>query len=348
MSGPPTGSGVVGPAPGSGRCVGCGAGFHGNPLAPSWVCSHCGRTNLNAGVWAASGLVPPAPPPIVQPAGPFVVEHDRPCARCGYNLRGLTAEGVCPECGAQVARSLKGNLLEFASPEYLRSLYRGATLVIAGSIAKIVLGIFVTIVLVAVQGISQAAAGGGIGGRWTEVVPKMVEVFTAGVIACGWWLFSAPDPAMVGGDEGATARKWVRWLIVAEFAFSIGQLMVELIPGASAAVRSIVSPAGGLNLNLTGVMIAALLVAGGALLADVGRIIATVAYVRTLAPRVPDGRLAADAKRNLWLLPVLSTVGVIACGIGPLVSLVLYLVMMSKCRSRLREILARAEALPDA
>jgi len=32
--------------------------------------------------------------------------EDLPCVRCGYNLRGLKAEGNCPECGASVGKSL--------------------------------------------------------------------------------------------------------------------------------------------------------------------------------------------------------------------------------------------------
>ncbi len=36
---------------------------------------------------------------------------DHACARCGYNLRGLTRGGLCPECAAPVGDSLRGNLL---------------------------------------------------------------------------------------------------------------------------------------------------------------------------------------------------------------------------------------------
>ncbi|MHC4415206.1 MAG: hypothetical protein ACYS0G_07980 [Planctomycetota bacterium] len=30
------------------------------------------------------------------------------CSRCGYDLRGLSAAGTCPECGTPVERSLHG------------------------------------------------------------------------------------------------------------------------------------------------------------------------------------------------------------------------------------------------
>ncbi len=36
---------------------------------------------------------------------------DAPCVHCGYDLRGLPANGRCPECGTAIARSIRGDLL---------------------------------------------------------------------------------------------------------------------------------------------------------------------------------------------------------------------------------------------
>jgi hypothetical protein len=35
---------------------------------------------------------------------------DVPCGRCSYNLRGLSRTGRCPECGMQVAESIRARL----------------------------------------------------------------------------------------------------------------------------------------------------------------------------------------------------------------------------------------------
>ncbi|UCF34303.1 MAG: hypothetical protein JSV78_03165, partial [Phycisphaerales bacterium] len=35
-----------------------------------------------------------------------VADSDRPCVNCGYNLRGLAKDGVCPECGTPISFSL--------------------------------------------------------------------------------------------------------------------------------------------------------------------------------------------------------------------------------------------------
>ena len=34
------------------------------------------------------------------------IEQDVPCAGCGYDLRGLSPEGNCPECGFGIAKSV--------------------------------------------------------------------------------------------------------------------------------------------------------------------------------------------------------------------------------------------------
>lgn len=54
------------------------------------------------------------------------VTIDAPCARCGYNLRGLMCDGRCPECAAPVEHSLCGDELIHASPEWIDTLARGA------------------------------------------------------------------------------------------------------------------------------------------------------------------------------------------------------------------------------
>lgn len=40
-------------------------------------------------------------------AEPIAIDEDVPCGGCGYNLRTLSKEGVCPECSRSVAESLR-------------------------------------------------------------------------------------------------------------------------------------------------------------------------------------------------------------------------------------------------
>jgi hypothetical protein len=53
------------------------------------------------------------------------IEHDWPCMGCGYNLRMLNREGRCPECGLEVAQSLRQSPLQAADPRWVRRMTWG-------------------------------------------------------------------------------------------------------------------------------------------------------------------------------------------------------------------------------
>ena len=62
--------------------------------------------------------------PRVDSQGTIVM--DTPCVSCGYNLRGLSVEGRCPECSAVVSRTLDPRRLRFSDPRWLTRLRVGA------------------------------------------------------------------------------------------------------------------------------------------------------------------------------------------------------------------------------
>ncbi len=66
-----------------------------------------------------------------------VVGEDRPCLSCGYNLRSISVGGVCPECGAPAADSLRSDLLTHAPQAYVARLRRGAWLVMLGMLCTV-------------------------------------------------------------------------------------------------------------------------------------------------------------------------------------------------------------------
>jgi hypothetical protein len=64
------------------------------------------------------------------------IEVDVPCERCGYNLRGLTAPGRCPECGRDLERSYwawrrRTQPLPPPDPQWVRRIREGAWLSVA-------------------------------------------------------------------------------------------------------------------------------------------------------------------------------------------------------------------------
>lgn len=259
-----------------------------------------------------------------------VIQDDRPCLACGYSLKGLRAEDQCPECGRAVALSLRGNLLKYSSAEYVASLHRGVFLVQAGIIAQVLWRIG-SIVWMAVAGASGGRRGMPVGfyasGQFVGLVVSFASVL-------GWWLLSSPDPAYVGSDDGSTARKVVRVTVV--------------IAGVAALLPLI---AGQANLTpllrgaaLTRVLSAALLAMAASLAAWVVWYFAAMRYLVWLAPRVPDDRVARRAKLLTWLNPLVYVLGMAACGLGPLVALILYYNLLEWVRKDLGAVRAEQAA----
>ena len=61
-----------------------------------------------------------------------IIDRDLPCARCGYNLRGLAISGRCPECGTLIRWTTDGNWLRYGDPAHVRRLQRSIALTLAG------------------------------------------------------------------------------------------------------------------------------------------------------------------------------------------------------------------------
>lgn len=68
------------------------------------------------------------PPPHPAALGASVIEHDRPCVSCGYNVKGLSYGQRCPECGQPIRRFRRSDdyPLTEAPIAYLRVLNAAA------------------------------------------------------------------------------------------------------------------------------------------------------------------------------------------------------------------------------
>ncbi len=276
---------------------------------------------LNAGAAASSGLV----------------ERDHACVVCGYNLRGIARSGACPECGALVERSFRGDELIYSSPEYVAALHKGVFIVLAGIIAMILM--------------TFASVGAAIFGAMVAPVPgieiaSVLASFVTGVVvAVGWWMLSEPDPASREGRKGETARKIVRICTIVGVAIQCASLVVTFALPTPAPVFTPPPPPGAPPLSAVPPaplsMVAMIASVGIALLNMVAAAVsyfAQMIYIRWLAPRLPDVKVFDRAKLLMWLGPLLYTVGALCVGIGPLVALVLYWNMLDLVRKDLKRI----------
>jgi len=216
--------------------------------------------------------------------------EDIACRKCGYNLRGLRTEGVCPECGTAVGRSLYGDFLRYCDPAWVRTLAKGMNWIAAAVIVRVVLG----------------CIGGGMVGAARFIVPRFTIfplqsiVVVADVVALvGYWLATTPDPAKADYD-GLSSRKLVRVAkVCAVLVGVITPVMMQLtsLLGASFTVLS-----GGTTV-LEG------------LISIVGTI-AVFAYARSLALRIPDEKTASECRVVMGGLVVAQTLMLVQIFLG--------------------------------
>jgi len=190
---------------------------------------------------------------------------DVPCRKCGYNLRGLSENTRCPECGVPVGLSLWGDLLRFADPDWVRRVARGLTIMLWMIPLGILAGLVAAVLSV-----------------WSPVFINVV-MLAAGIISFyGAWLMTEPDPSRVGEDANITARKVVRFSLVVGLLSQPVQMVQEL------AIAS----------ELVLLALGALAIAA-ALIGLVGEFAKFIYYER-LARRIPDDKLASRARFLRW------------------------------------------------
>lgn len=260
------------------RCQGCGAGL-GEGLGG--LCPECEAAER----------------PELSQAG--AVAQERACLRCGYSLRALAVDGVCPECGTAVADSLRGNLLRYSSPEYLSRLHRGAFLAEAAVVVTLLAVVGIIIAGLALSGLASIFY------PLVALISALIPLAYAGLTLAGWWLLSSPDPSLIGEDKAERVRRTLRGSLIAIVVATVVLVFLGLQTGGFGfgLVRAarVQSPG-------AFVLVGALWL--GAVVAWVVVMVSSMRYLRMLAARLPDEALAGAARRVLILLGVLAVLAI--------------------------------------
>jgi hypothetical protein len=220
---------------------------------------------------------PPLPPQLAIPAGVVdpqgFVTTDLPCRKCSYNLRGLTMIGRCPECGAAVGLSVQGDLLRFSNPLWVRTLQGGIKNIIYG-IAVIFLGAIVG----AVVSVAQNVAGPIL--MFGAIIGGYI------LILVGTWRLTEPDPSGLGEDQYGTSRKLIRITLLLGVVNQVLDLIHRFSP-----------PPPPISTALT---FLSFLFA----IAGIVGLFAQLQYLKTLAFRIPDMKLAGRAQFLMYALGI--------------------------------------------
>jgi hypothetical protein len=222
--------------------------------------------------------------------------------------------------------------LAFTDEAYRNKITRGLSFVLNGILASIIVTVLGMVVQMAMPGRPEL-----------QFATMGAQLLVSVAMIMGYWMFTEPAMGRSESELSEIGRRFARTAIVVQVVLQVLQIVVI------AAFPGIVVQPGKAFVFSTG-FIAIAAVGLLALLVAAGQFVAVMLYTRGLAERVPDAHIQRRAGVYLWLIPLLSTVGILACGLGPLVALVLYWNLLDRLRKQLRAINATGSpaTLPGA
>ncbi|MCK4341681.1 MAG: hypothetical protein KAY37_08170 [Phycisphaerae bacterium] len=230
------------------------------------------------------------------------VAVDAPCVNCGYNLRTLKADALCPECAHPVAEALHGYYLRFASPRWVKSLARGMLLILIGIGASV----FVAPLLSGLVGLAFAFSSpqnlmspSQTLIRTLALVEFLVDLIPTGIAIVGLFYLTRPDPEPDAGDPGRTARRLIR---VSCFLLPI-PLAANLLLSLTMPPMPTFTPGGpppSFSPAFADFAVRALVVSLIMLAAYVLTPLALMHYLATLMRRIPRPGLVRFARVAFW------------------------------------------------
>ena len=153
------------------------------------------------------------------------VDADLYCGKCGYNVRALPRNGLCPECGGLISAALRGNLLMYADATWVGRLRVGMTLLMWWP------AVCTTPYLLAI--LSRYV--------WPWVLPASV-LLAAGMYVVAAWFLTMPEPRELGvARRGWVARIVCRGLALLVVAAAVGSAWaaaIDKVPLDQAMVAS--------------------------------------------------------------------------------------------------------------
>jgi len=136
--------------------------------------------------------------------------RDMTCGTCGYNLRGLSPDGRCPECGHPIEESRYDPRLAAADPRWLRAIRRGFTLLLASELVMASMRFLLHISTVA---------------NWSRESLVVLWFISCGLYLPGTWIVASRDRVCPPMFDPRHLRRAVR---VCAVVASIGTFIVAI------------------------------------------------------------------------------------------------------------------------
>lgn len=208
------------------------------------------------------------------------ITKDSPCLGCGYNVRGLSVAGACPECGTPTAMSVHGDRLRYAHPVWMKRLRRGLiamsmSVVLFCSTYWLLLGMIPIVTKDPVLGMTIAAAGAVALSTW---------------FALGAFWLTTPEPRFHFEEDPVNIRRFVRACSV------VAGLAVP------AMLISVISDVFDIDMPLPFHH-----AARWSLFSIPALLYGTLVYLRPLARRIPDQALVTSTTIVMYGLPISAT-----------------------------------------
>ncbi len=202
------------------------------------------------------------------------VAQDVPCRTCKYNLRGLSPEGRCPECGSAVGWSIHSDLLCYSNPVWVRHLAAGTLWIIISVLGGIVVTVF------------GGAVTGTIFQDRVELAQTFIGFSAFAVAFVGYWKLTMPDPGREEQRPIWNIRQMTRLLATVGFLSSVVVLILNLIPGFPGALPTALVRTVAISIGLFG-------------LAGLVAPFLLFIHMRRLALRIPNDSLARQTRMLL-------------------------------------------------
>lgn len=210
------------------------------------------------------------------------VAIDIPCIQCGYNLRAMMPENRCPECGNPVQRSLRSDQLRMANARWLGTIAQGTAWLIGAIFTSIALTVLLFVVTLWMFSRSASPSGPMGSIEVLKFVQAGIALISSVLFGIAYWMMTAPEPGVI---QPRISRGIARWTLIPGYLISLLASLLEIDPDPI-------------------FMMAAGIIDGLSMILLLVGLIASLIYLRHLARRVPDAKLARQTGIVLWGLPI--------------------------------------------